>query len=165
MPNGPNRRHITRLTESVVAPRLVELTAYWRERCADGRLPARADIDPLQLKDLLGTLLLVEVVTEDGRRRFRYRLFGTEFVFYHGRDLTGHYLDEIADTGFRDELLGVYADAVAQRAPQFLAYDYIVDAARHRFQAVLLPLSNRDDGAVDMIFACGRRVAVLRPEE
>src|SRR3546814_10758865 len=73
------------------------------------------------------------------------RLFGTEFVFYHGSDLTGRWLDEIADPGFRTELIAMYAGIAASGEMHMLSYDYLLATGPHRFQALALPLS--EDGS------------------
>lgn len=152
-------RHIEPVPEAALHPQLRELLAYWHGKRGGRELPARADLDALELRPWIGHILMVDVVPAGDALRFRYRLFGTEFVYYHGRDLTGHWLDEIANVGFRDELLALYRAVVREHKPQFLAYDYVVDKRRHRFQAVLLPLSS-DGRSVDIVLGCGVRIAV-----
>lgn len=152
-PQGP-------IPESELDPRLKGLLDYWRGKCSPGRLPARADIDPLELKSLLGNINLIEVVREaDGSRRFRYRLFGTEFVFYHGGDLTGQWVDQIGNAVYRQQLVGLYEHVVATGATPMLSYDYILDSRRHRFQAVILPLAS-DGREIDMILSSGLPVGI-----
>lgn len=153
-------RHFTVISETEADSRLLRLLAFWRAAANGRTYPGRAAIDPLQLKDLLGRLVLVEAVdqglpTADPSRpvRFRYRLFGTGYTFYHGRDMTGKWVDEVAEPTFRDDLLDVYALAVRQGRPGLYAYDYIVDSRRHRFQAALLPLAE-DGSKVDMVLTC-----------
>lgn len=158
-PQGP-------IPESELDPRLKALLAYWRGKCSPGHLPARADIDPLEFRALLGNINLIDVVPQvpdsdrkPGSRRFRYRLFGTKFVFYHGGDLTGQWVDEIGNTVYRQQLVGLYEHVVATGATPMLSYDYILDSRRHRFQAVILPLaSNGRD--IDMILSSGLPVGI-----
>ncbi len=158
-PQGP-------IPEAELDPRLKGLLDYWRDKRSPGRLPARADIDPLELRSLLGNINLIEVVPQppDSKggpvtRRFRYRLFGTEFVFYHGGDLTGQWIDQIGNTVYRQELAALYEHVVATGATPMLSYDYILDSRRHRFQAVILPLaSNGQD--IDMILSSGLPVGI-----
>jgi len=152
-PQGP-------IPESELDPRLKALLDYWRGKCSPGRLPARADIDPLELRFLLGNINLIEVVPQpDGTQRFRYRLFGTEFVFYHGGDLTGQWVDEIGNAVYRQQLVGLYQHVVATGATPILSYDYILDSRRHRFQAVILPLAS-DGREIDMILSSGLPVGI-----
>jgi hypothetical protein len=157
----PDNRHITPVAESDLDVRLRGLAGYWDSKRAGRRFPARADLDPLELKGLLGFLLLVDVVRQDsdssgqpGGLRFRYRLFGTEFVFYHGSDLTGRWLDEIANSAFREELLALYRGVVNDGDMRTMSYDYLKGDQRHRFQAVLLPLSS-DGETVNIVLGCG----------
>lgn len=151
------------VAESDLDPRLKTLLRYWNDKRAGRPLPSRSDIDPLELKPVLGNILLIDVVQADEHergRRFRYRLFGTEFVFYHGTDLTGHWLDEIPNTGFRDSLIAMYHSVVEDGAKRMVSYDYMLESRRHRFQALILPLSS-DGQSVDIILSCGLPVAVF----
>jgi len=159
----PATRHITPVVESDLDERLSGLIGYWATKRQGRRFPARADFDPLDLRSLLGYLLMVDVVrgAEDGLR-FRYRLFGSEFVFYHGADLTGRWLDEIANAGFRDELLALYRSVVTEGEMRTLSYDYMIGDLRRRFQAVLLPLS-ADGKMVNIVLGCGVPVETLGP--
>ncbi|WP_341912937.1 PAS domain-containing protein [Ferrovibrio terrae] len=152
-PQGP-------IPESELDARLKDLLSYWRGKCRDGRLPSRTDIDPLDLRGLLGNINLIDVVPQpDGKPRFRYRLFGTEFIFYHGGDLTGHWVDDIANTVYRDQLVSLYTHVIATAATPMLSYDYLLDSRRHRFQAVILPLAS-DGRHIDMILSSGLPVAI-----
>jgi hypothetical protein len=157
----PDKRHITPVAESDLDVRLRGLVGYWDSKRGGRRFPARADLDPLELRGLLGFLLLVDVVPQAPdalgqpvNPRFRYRLFGTEFVFYHSADLTGHWLDDIPNDAFRTELLALYRGVVRDGEMRTLSYDYMRDEQRHRFQAVLLPLSS-DGETVNIVLGCG----------
>jgi hypothetical protein len=159
----PATRHITPVVESDLDERLSGLIGYWATKRQGRRFPARADFDPLDLRPLLGYLLMVDVVRgPEDNLRFRYRLFGSEFVFYHGADLTGRWLDEIANTGFRDELLALYRAVVTEGELRTLSYDYMVGDLRRRFQAVLLPLS-ADGQTVNIVLGCGVPVETPGP--
>lgn len=152
-PQGP-------IPEAELDHRLRALLQYWRDKCVDGRLPARRDIDPLDLRGLLGNINLIDVVPQsDGGRRFRYRLFGTEFAFYHGGDLTGQWVEDIANAVYRAQLVGLYTMVVEQRVTPMVSYDYLLESRRHRFQAVILLLAG-DGMAVDMILSCGLPVGI-----
>jgi hypothetical protein len=150
------------VAESELDPRLKTLLRYWHQKRGARRYPSRADIDPLELKPVLGNILLIDVVANEqgGGQRFRYRLFGTEFVFYHGTDLTGHWLDEIPNAEFRDSLIGLYDIIVREGGARMYSYDYMLESRRHRFQAVILPLST-DGERIDIILSCGLPVAVF----
>jgi hypothetical protein len=151
-PQGP-------ISEADLDPRLAELLAYWRVKRGSRRFPARADIDPIDLRGLLGNINLLDVVRGASALRFRYRLFGSEFVFYHGGDLTGVWVDEIPNPVYRAQLGGLYAHVVATGATPMVSYDYLLESRRHRFQALILPLA-ADGDAVDMILSSGLSVGV-----
>jgi len=157
-PQGP-------ITEAELDSRLRDLLAYWRgkrDMHGDGRrYPARADIDPLDLRGLLGNINLIDVVrgAAGTKPRFRYRLFGSEFVFYHGGDLTGVWVDEIPNPVYREQLDALYTHVIATGATPMVSYDYLLESRRHRFQAIILPLAG-DGETVDMILSSGLPVAV-----
>ena len=73
-------------------PRLRDFVRYWQEKREGERLPARADIDPLELKPFMGDMFMLDVVGEP--KRFRYRLIGTNIVARVGRDSTGKFQEE-----------------------------------------------------------------------
>jgi hypothetical protein len=156
-PQGP-------ITEAELDSRLRDLLSYWRDKRRGRRFPARADIDPLELRGLLGNINLIDVVRPatdagDAKPRFRYRLFGSEFVFYHGGDLTGVWVDEIPNPVYREQLNALYTAVVAKGAIPMVSYDYLLESRRHRFQAIILPLAS-DGETVDMILSSGLPVAV-----
>lgn len=155
-------RYCIPLREADLDPRLRNLLDFWNRKRGDRRFLARSDIDPLEFRHLLGYILLVDVVPQAAKApRFRYRLFGTEFVHYHGVDQTGRWLDEIGLPGFREELLRLYALVVETGSMRSLTYDYTIAEGIQRFQAVLLPLSS-DGSRIDMVFGCGVPVDRLR---
>ncbi|MCM0019391.1 MAG: PAS domain-containing protein [Tagaea sp.] len=74
------------------------LLGYWRGKRRDGLLPARKDIDPVDIRrDVLPDMYLMDVVPAKPRRRFRYRLVGTHMVDLSGTDPTGRFVDEFID--------------------------------------------------------------------
>jgi hypothetical protein len=65
---------------------------YWLSKAgAEGGIPWRRDIDPVEIAEILPHIAIVEAV--DGR--WRYRLIGTRIVEFVGRDSTGRYFDEL----------------------------------------------------------------------
>lgn len=62
-----------------------QLYQYWLSKHTDGRIPSRADIDPVvDIPHLVKNLILL-----DARDKFIYRLVGSEVVERHGMDMTG----------------------------------------------------------------------------
>jgi hypothetical protein len=129
------------------------LLGYWRgltERL--GRLPRRAEIDPVELPTLLPNLFLADVVrVADAAPRFRFRLLGGAIT---ARESVrpGEFLDEYQ--GMRDSasITGHYRDTLARQIrirSASLAWDHPTKEFI-TYHALLLPLS--DDGeTVDAI--------------
>lgn len=79
--------------EAQLHPVLGSLLRYWNAQREGRIMPARPDIDPLEMgPKLLPHLLLCDL--QDRGARPRYRLVGTNVVRRWGFDPTGRYLDE-----------------------------------------------------------------------
>lgn len=130
--------------------RLQEALAYWLGKRSDGRLlPARADIDPLQLRALLPYLFLVDVTTDP--LRFRYRLIGTQIVRWSGGDGTGRYADDEFCGDGRFALLALYRMAAETGRPVLTPWQpAVLDRSMMMFTRLLLPLA-ADGVRVDML--------------
>lgn len=128
----------------VANPALHWLFDYWVSRHREGRLPARSALDPVDMKALLGSMLLIDVLREP--LRFRYRLVGTNLVERTKVDLTGKMVAEHPDPSFRDVILGVYAQVTSTARPYAVMRNIIMDDRLRHYQALHLPLA--DDGAV-----------------
>jgi hypothetical protein len=72
---------------------LRDLIAYWLDKRCDRLLPARHDIDPIDIPWALAQIWMCDVQPEDGR--YRYRLAGEQINAYWGYNIGGKYLDEI----------------------------------------------------------------------
>ena len=77
-------------------PKVARLFAHWKSRHRPEGMPGRAQLDPLELGDLLPGLWLVEVQRQPFR--LRYRLVGARVVEAMGRDVTGLWFDEAHTT-------------------------------------------------------------------
>jgi hypothetical protein len=71
--------------------RLAALYDYWDRKRVGRVMPARSDIDPLEMRSWLGNLVLIDVAAG----RFTYRLYGTKFVESFGVDMTGQGVDDL----------------------------------------------------------------------
>lgn len=133
------------------SPKFRELMAYWDRKRGTRAMPRRADIDPLEIPKHLGWLIIVEVLAEP--ERFRFRLVGTKVVDAYGRDFTGKTVaqafgDDPVGLSFLMELFGAIAEkrAVARaRGPIRSGHLMLRDS-----DALLLPL-DAGDGTVGMI--------------
>lgn len=68
-------------------PTLAFLRAYWDEKRGSRPMPSRADIDPQEMKEHLGWIVLIDVLPH--LVDFRFRLVGTRVTTYFLRDSTG----------------------------------------------------------------------------
>jgi hypothetical protein len=95
--------------EQLRSPTVLALHAYWRSKRRGRPMPAPADIDPAEIRPLLPSLIIAEYVGAPAR--VRYRLVGTQQVYYNGLDFTGLYLDEI-DWGIENEFVTLVHDTL-----------------------------------------------------
>jgi len=125
---------------------------YWRSKRAGRKMPARSDLDPSEMKALLPSMILVDVLYDvAGKADFVYRLAGTHEVDVRGENPTGK---RVADAFFGPSLenvLGCYQSVVDRREP-YLDDDYFLRDGDHFADEanIFLPLSS-DGERVNMI--------------
>ena len=129
-------------------PMLGKALAYWQSKRRGRSVPARSDIDPVEIPALLPNIQLIEVVSDGS---FRYRLVGTALVDAFGRDYTGGYVGKLIDTRRAETLIEHHQRVCAERKPVFARSRYLttkdIDLVANR---LYLPLS--EDGLdVNMI--------------
>jgi hypothetical protein len=89
--------------ERIETPPLDALYSLWESLRRDGGFPAWRDFDRRQLEPFLDNLLLIEVLREPLRFRFRYH--GKELAWRAGYDMTGKLVDELPHRRNRAVLL------------------------------------------------------------
>lgn len=134
-----------------MGPKINQIVAYWHARCRGGRLPARADINPCELKPLLPNMFLIGCPSRDDAD-WVYRLIGTEIVEREGFDKTGKPVRDYYTGAAWPALRAEYLKCIEERRPV-----YLTDTAYHRlmrdsfdFERIFLPLAS-DGRTVDMI--------------
>jgi hypothetical protein len=95
------------------SPSVADLHGYWRSKLRGRAMPAPADIDPTEIRQLLPSIIIAEYVGQPVR--VRYRLVGTLQVYYNGLDFTGLYLDEI-DWGIENDFVRLVHDTLRATA-------------------------------------------------
>ena len=133
-------------------PSIRALLAYWTRKRRDRPFPLRGDIDPIELKDHLASLFMLDVI--DGGRDYRYRLVGTALVGINARDATGFafstlYAGQPGALAAADRLL---LPVVRERRPLFARgrMFWRPDRDYRRFEAGYFPVSG-DGVAVDIL--------------
>lgn len=145
------------LRDTLQSPRLIGLFDYWQQRCDGDHLPGRRHIDPLDMAEWLGNLLLMEV-TADGS--YRYRLYGSGFVQEFGREMTGRTIADLP-TEQQGLIRAEYEQARVSRQPSARVYSAEFDIAslirlgreirkQASWERLVLPLAN-DGTHVDML--------------
>ena len=134
--------------EHIADPLLRQIFAYWRAKAARrGALPARADIDPVDLASILPAVSLIEVRRDEANRpgRLRYRVVGSLHVEIMGHDATG----ELIDLGAADD--GAPAAAVATGRPVHAQRTFSpANGVALTFETLICPLA-ADGVTVDML--------------
>ena len=131
----------------IAHPLLRQVFAYWQGKAAGkGALPARADIDPLDLGGVLSAVSLIEVRRDPGGRpgRLRYRVMGGLHVEIMGRDATG----EMIDLGAAENEAA--AQAIATGRPIHAERFHPANDVALSFEALVCPLA-ADGRIVDML--------------
>jgi hypothetical protein len=145
--------------------RLLRFHAYWESKRVGRKMPARADLDPVEFVDLMPDIVLADVL---GTAPFlRYRLVGTRQVELRGRDPTGqpvigNHIGHHRHDALAHEVALNYRCVVERGVavynfntvdgPMPDSNSFAAGALRER-ATLLLPLSS-DGRTVDMAFCC-----------
>jgi hypothetical protein len=131
------------MTPHVPICRHLDLYSYWLSKRNGRIMPARRDMDPVELGKLLPFLCIVDKPADE----LRYRLMGTGMVRDLGRDLTGQPLHAYAGNTLE---MAAPTQAVGERVfanaqPVFaITHRATEHGTIHNSSCLLLPLS--DDG-------------------
>ena len=146
-------------------PTCIFLRDYWESKRGLRAMPSRADISPAQLREQLGWVMILEVLS--GERDFRYRLIGTLVTQYFSNDSTGKtVMEAFADRG---EATAKSVNSIFRK----VAHDKVImrtagganwlDEGMEEFEAIYLPLS--EDGVnvshILHAFVCDREKMLL----
>ena len=114
-------------------------------------MPARADIDPIEMREWLGNLVLIEFFGDV--RRFRIRVDGTNIAEAGGRGRSGAGIEALTSEAERDMLFGQYGLVLDEKRPAFFETEFTNSDGRFlRESKLLLPLSH-DGENVNMVLA------------
>jgi hypothetical protein len=112
-------------------------------------MPSRADIDPIEMRFVIGDVVLADVIEGDPPR-FRIRLHGTNLSERTNFDLTGKMLDEMPVHEFRDLSYRSFRKVVRTGEPLHALADRPLDGRTQRYEAIVLPLSS-DGTTIDRL--------------
>lgn len=140
------------IRDALQADTLRALYDYWQARRGGRAMPARRDIDPVDIPLLLPHVVLFDV--EPAPIRYRVRLIGTHLTEMLGRDDTGCYLDEAYAPAAYARMEAALLGPVTRGTPSHSRAPVYFDSRRDYldYEAVHLPLSG-DGARVDMILS------------
>lgn len=137
--------------DTVSQPRLQRMLDYWQSLRRDDALPARADIDPLDFPWMLGSVSLVEVHEGDnGSRRYRIRLVGTDTTVRFGYEASGLWLDELPEPDYAEHIIAMFDEVVRMACPMVERPDMMIDGRIYNYEVLRLPLAS-DGVTPDML--------------
>lgn len=135
-------------------PTLAFLKSYWDLKRGTRDMPARADIEPSEMKEHLGWLLLLDVLPD--AQDFRFRMVGTRVTEYLLTDASGKTVTEaLAPYGEAalEAVLVTHRRVAEERLPlRVHGGAGLFGRAFLDFDAIFLPLS-ADGHAVNMILS------------
>jgi hypothetical protein len=126
-------------------PGLICFYDFWSLLRGNRQLPARRDIDPLQIpRGFLPNIMLIDVLHDP--RRYRYRLVGTNVVDATGENRTGRFFDEVCFFQTYPVVLRQYETVVKTHEPLYSLEPFtnFNTESAYEVDCLMLPLS--DDG-------------------
>lgn len=121
-------------------PVLQQLQAYWDNKRTGRPHPGREDIDPLELRFIIGNLILMDV--EPTPLRFRYRLFGSGIAQRQGFDMTGKYLEQHPWPELAAQARQTYIEVIDSGKPALIRRHGLVNDQYVDHQSLILPLGH-----------------------
>lgn len=118
-----------------------EFFSYWDEKRANASAPERSDLEPEQVRHLLGDIF---VLSYDASAGHPFRVAGTRVCALIGRDLKGQSFTSLFDSGSRreiEDIVGIVAEETLATVAGITALT--PDGPRVHFELLLLPFSAR----------------------
>lgn len=136
----------------------IEIYAYWDELRGHREVPARSQIEPAHIRNILADLFILE---KTPRGDIRFRLAGTRICALFARELRGSTFDALWLAEQTGRLAGIADDVMTQKAPVVLTASSLANSADSvPTEIILLPLRS-PDGRVDRII--GALAPLSRP--
>ncbi len=142
--------------KSIANDRLRRLLKYWRGKRAGRAMPSRADIDPLELREHMGRMHLLDVI---GPSLFRFRLYGSGVTNPNVRDMTGQTTQDYEDPAFGAVVTRHYQACVEARSPVYHEVFGTLGDVPYEYVRLTLPLSSNGVD-VDKILTSPHRLRV-----
>lgn len=134
---------------------------YWLEVRNGREMPARADLRPEDMKDVLGEVAMIDVSYDP--RDFRYSLFGTTIAGVYGYDMTGKSVRQLKPEGAVEIIWSILEEVLETRTPGFHAIGFEIDCRRIEYERLTLPLSS-GGRRIDKLLSVAQSLAEFRKE-
>jgi hypothetical protein len=114
---------VERVLSRIRSEKVARVLRYWQSLRGGRAFPARADIDPREIKAALPHVMIIGI----SYRPFRvhYRLVGTEIVRWSRFDFTNRYADELIFQDDGRDWTSYYRTVVEARQPGFGVTDWM----------------------------------------
>ena len=132
---------------TIASPKLQRLHAYWDAKRGSRPMPARADIDPVEIPWILGNLSLIEV---RGEGDYRWRLDGSNLSAFFGCEMTGRSISEYPYPAFIEKMRATLDAAVRAGGPSRGVRRFSTNTQKWNYESLYLPLSG-DGKRIDML--------------
>jgi len=118
--------------------RLASLYRYWNLKRGQDPMPRRADIDPLDLRDVLGWISLVEI--RGTPPQFVYRLVGSQLGYRRGGPKERRPLDEVRPAEYRALVERQFRHVAETGQPTLCENTITFREGRFTYRRLALPL-------------------------
>jgi hypothetical protein len=134
----------------IKSPKLRQGLAYWNEKRGQRLMPARADLDPMEIIPLLPHVILLDVLRDP--LDFRYRLIGTLVEDHMSAPYTGRRFSEFESQRKGSRIWACSERVLEEKQPVRTDIPYIGPKSDFTtIEDVMMPLSS-DGETVDLIF-------------
>jgi len=132
------------------SPKLQQALAYWNEKRGRRPMPARADLDPMEMIPILPHVILLDVLRDP--LDFRYRLIGTLVEDHMSAPYTGRRFSEFEGQCEGSRIWTCSERVLNERQPVRSDVPYIGPMSDFTtIEDIMMPLSS-DGESVDVIF-------------
>lgn len=125
-----------------------EFYAYWDRKRAGALAPERSDLEPEQVRHLLGDIF---VLSCDPAAGYPFRVAGTRMCALLGADLKGRSFISLFSGGDQDDIADILGIVSEENQPTVAGLTALTpDGGRFHLELLLLPFSARSHSPVSM---------------
>lgn len=145
-PGAPRTDYRVVEADAPIHPKNRLILDYWHEKMSGDGVVYRGDVNPFDLRRILGGIFIVEPV--DGGKDLMYRLVGSENERRLGMKYTGKRFTECYGPRMAAEQIAFHARVFASGKPAFLRGRLVgLDLEHVDFEACYLPMRTETGGS------------------